>query len=223
MTDQIGIAAQIHEFMRTQYEMSSDALVQLNDFATTTLPGSNRTYADFCLRCACTYSNVAAAKILISEHEADLSQGDTLFSDRHPGHEVRNNLLDETLGSYINRPDIDDSLSGKERLAATVELLLQNGVSASLNDDPLETAIACASIIANPARAYDPKSPEYNYLLDAFKTSSDPKPGFQKPYELIRQYQPEAIEAYETAIKSNRGTVKSFIESISKFFTTAPA
>jgi len=212
----VDYAMRVHDFMRSNRPLDEAGRKELHELATHEKEGPNcQDSASFCLRSACTYAQPDKAAILIDEYGADIQQYHKLGSDLHPGHVILN-LLDETLSSYRIRPDVDRSPAGQTRLAEMVELLLQKGVSASPNSDPFENPVLDASRLAHPDRASDENSPEFDWITSIGDDGDElPRP-FREPYDLIRKYQPEAVTAYEGAVKAARPEQETTSSKLSK-------
>ena len=159
--------------------------------------------ADWCTKMAANYARIDLLKPLVEEYGGDVRQEGTLFSDRHRGDKVRNNLIDEVLSHHLASLSADNSPEGRARVAQTVEYLLEKGLSAALNKDGLENAVFDAYKLAHPEHAFNPKHPAYDWILDSM---GEKHTSFPAPLALIAQHQPEAIASLEKslAIESRR-------------------
>ena len=190
----------IHEFMRLNTPLDDKGMAKLDSLAQTTLPQPGVIdWPTFMLRSAVTYAHVDAVKVLAETYGADLHHTTSSFKGASQGYVV-NNLLHEALGCYRDRPDVDRSPAGKERLAATVEYLLQKGVNASPNVNPIDNPACLASQIADPRKSRDPKAREFDWLSTSFSSAAAQQhAATDKPYELIGRYQPDAVKSFEAA------------------------
>jgi 3-hydroxypropanoate dehydrogenase len=106
----------IHEFMRLNTPLDDKGMAKLDSLAQTTLPQPGVIdWPTFMLRSAVTYAHVDAVKVLAETYGADLHHTTSSFKGASQGYVV-NNLLHEALGCYRDRPDVDRSPAGKERL-----------------------------------------------------------------------------------------------------------
>lgn len=185
-------SSRVHEFMHSNHPLDEAGLRELQELASRD--------ASFCLTSACIYAQPDKAAILVDRYGADIQKSYELFSDRHSGQSITHNLLEEALGSYRMRPDVDKSPAGQERLLALMEFLLQRGVSASPNPDPLENPVYDAALLARPHEAFDEDSPEHDWVFAGFH--DEILQPFTAPYALIKKYQPQATADYERAVET---------------------
>ena len=197
--DHLKITDAIHEFMRANTTLDDKGLATLARMAQSSTPQPGVNWPTFMLSSAVTYSHVDAAKVLVEEYGADVQFTTGGFVDRKKG-SITQNFLHQALNSYLDRPDVDRSAAGQQRLADTVEYLLQKGVPASPNPDPMDNPARLAARLVDASKSYDPKSREYDYLADAFDSAARRREApFEKPYELIGEYAPEAVKSFEAA------------------------
>jgi hypothetical protein len=145
---------------------------------------------DWCTKMAANYARIDLLKPLVEQYGGDVRQEDKLRSDRHRGDSVSNNLLDEVLTHHLYNPSADTTPEGRARVVETVSYLLEKGLSAGLNKDGMENAVRSAYALAFPARVYDEKRAEYDWIL---AMDSTPHEAFAEPYQLIEQAQPDVV------------------------------
>lgn len=203
--DLFNYSQDVHAFMKSNVPLDEAGRQKLHELATYVCPSdsfdltdSNRNpNVDFCLQSAVTFAQVDKAIILIDEYGADFEMTHELARGNGSNGMITHNLLDQALRSFLYRPDVDHSPAGLERVSQMVEFLLQKGLSAGVNPHPLENSIRDAAVLANPRAAFDPSSPLCDWIVDDYN-----RPPFTKPYELIAQYEPRLVAAFEEACKN---------------------
>lgn len=125
--------------------------------------------ANKCLRLAAIAVQPAIMKELIQFHGADSLQIQTTHSDRHANTPVRRSLMDDVMDSVLYRADVN-----RDNAYEAISVLARNWqdkkpskndrISVLMNDDPLESPIMAAHLLAYPDLGKDENTPHYKML-----------------------------------------------------------
>lgn len=171
------------------------------------IPYVQYTSADTCLRIACLLGQTDLAKTLVEEFSANAGQTRTISSDRHAGQLIQVSLLDDVLEAYATEAIDRESNVTNGSYAQTFKYLLQNGVSPRLNDDPLESPILLAHLLACPDKAKDQEMPHYDLAAGTYLENGGK--AFAAPYIALYDTCPADMEIYFKALEVEQKKLKA--------------
>lgn len=161
--------------------------------------------ADKCAHMAAQSGRADILRALAEEHGANLHA--EIRQTAGHGREIRLNLLDALLDRQLYNPEPQADAVPPRRVAETVEYLLQQGVRADLNADPLDNAVRSAYSLARPERVCDPALPDYDEVLAIIRSADEQ--AAPEAYDLIGRYQPEAKTALEKAFQEKAESLRT--------------
>ncbi len=177
--------------------------------------------ADTCLRLACLAGHPLLVQTLVENFNADIRQTRTVSSDRHSGTTILLSLLDDTLEAYATGSINRNSSVTNDGYAQTFKYLLQSGVSALLNEDPLESPILMAHLLACPNKAKEKDMPHFDLAAGTYLEEGGS--AFTEPYKYLCDEQPNEVETYHNALAIEQKRLRTqFAASQSEDTTPEP-
>lgn len=177
--------------------------------------------ADTCLRIACIAGQFELVKILAEDFDADIRQTRTISSDRHAGQQMQISLLDDVLDSYATDNLDRDSSVTRAGFANTFQYLLQNGAPVQLNEDPLESPILMAHLLACPDMLKQRDLPHFDLAAGTYLEEGGA--AFKKPYQDLYDLCPKEMNTYLQALDAEQKKLKAqFAQSQQEQSVTTP-
>lgn len=158
--------------------------------------------ADKCLQLAARAVQPEIMRQLIQFHRADSRQTQPTHSDHHPNTPLKRSLLDEVMDSALFRKDVD-----LDKAYEAINVLVKDWqdrkpkgtISVLMNDDPLESPIMAAHLLAFPGKSNERDMPHHD-LIAGTVLEGKPEP-FKKIYAFFVGRVPDDVKKVEDAIE----------------------